>query len=70
LKSTISGLAVLRAKENIPLVRETGRTETARFVERWLARSFADGKDYPVKVYVPGETPHDRLQIASPHVKK
>ena len=70
LKSTISGLAVLRAKENIPLVRETGRTETARFVERWLARSFADGKDYPVKVYFPGETPPDRLQIASPHVKK
>jgi hypothetical protein len=63
LKSSMSGLAILRAKENIPLVRETGRKETAEFVERWLARSFADGKSYPVKVYFPGETAPDQVVL-------
>jgi hypothetical protein len=55
LKSSISSLVVLRAKENIPLVRENGRKQTADFVEKWLARSFADGRQYAVKVYFPGE---------------
>lgn len=63
LKGSLSSLALLRAKENIPLVRETGRHETAEFVERWLARSFTDGKSYPVKVYFPGESPPERLQL-------
>jgi hypothetical protein len=62
LKSTMSSLVVLRAKENIPLVRETGRREVADFVETWLARSFADGKSYPVKVYFPGEGPHQKAR--------
>jgi hypothetical protein len=62
LKSSISSLVVLRAKENVPLVRETGRRETAEFVEKWLERSFADGKQYPVKVFFPGESPADRLK--------
>jgi hypothetical protein len=69
LKSSISSLVVLRAKENIPLVRETGRRETEQFVEKWLARSFTDGKQYPVKVYFPGESPPDRLKI-TPELKK
>jgi hypothetical protein len=64
LKSSISSLVVLRARDNIPLVRETGRHETEQFVEKWLARSFADGKDYPVKVYFPGESPPDKVQLA------
>lgn len=55
LKQSITGLVVLRAKENIPLVRETGRKQTADFVEKWLSKSFADGKQYPVKVYFPDE---------------
>jgi hypothetical protein len=61
LKRSVSSLVILRAKENIPLVRETGRRQTEEFVQKWLARSFTDGKDYPVKVYFPGETPPDRL---------
>lgn len=64
LRNTITSLAILRAKENIPLVRETGRKETADFVERWLAGTFTDGKAYPVKVFFPGEGPEDQLQLA------
>jgi hypothetical protein len=56
LKSSMTPLVILRAKENIPLVKETGRRETEAFVHRWLARSFSDGRDYPVKVYFPGES--------------
>lgn len=56
LKSSITSLAQLRAKENIALVRETGRRQVAKFVENWLAHAFSDGKNYPVKVYFEGET--------------
>ena len=55
LKRSVTGLAVIRAKENIPLIRETGRKQTADFVEKWLIRSFSDAKQYPVKVYFPDE---------------
>jgi hypothetical protein len=55
LKQSITGLIVLRAKENIQLIRETGRKQTADFVEKWLSKSFTDGKQYPVKVYFPDE---------------
>jgi len=64
LKGSITSLAILRAKENIPLVRETARHQTEDFVEKWLARSFADGKNYPVKVYFPGEAPPDQVKPA------
>jgi hypothetical protein len=57
LKRSISSLAERRAVENLSLVRETGRRQTAEFVEKWLAKSFTDGKSYPVKVYFPDETP-------------
>jgi hypothetical protein len=66
LKQSISSLVKLRAKENIHLVRESGRKQTAAFVEKWLARSFTDGKQYPVKVYFPDETPPDELAIPKP----
>jgi hypothetical protein len=63
LKSAITAMVVLRAQENIPLVLETGRRQTAEFVEQWLARSFSDGRTYPVKVFFPGETPPELLNI-------
>ncbi len=50
LKSSITGLSYAKARSNIELVRETGRRQTEIFVQNWLARSFADGKNYPVKV--------------------
>ena len=63
LRKAISGMVALRARENIPLVRETGRRQTEQFIERWLARSFADGQQYTVKVFFPGEPPPGPAQI-------
>jgi len=65
LKSSITSLVTLRARENVPLVRETARRETEQFVEKWLVRSFADGKQYPVKVYFPGESPPGRIVVTT-----
>jgi hypothetical protein len=50
LKQSITSMVNQRAQENIHLVRETGRRQTEAFVRNWLARSFADGKKYPVSV--------------------
>ena len=55
LKKSISELAEQRARENVPLVKEIGRKQTAEFVEKWLMKSFSDGPRYTVKVYFPGE---------------
>jgi hypothetical protein len=63
LKKSITSLAVLRARENIPLIRENGRRQTAEFVERWLMKSFTDGRQYPVKIFFPGEKPPDGLPL-------
>jgi hypothetical protein len=66
LKRSITSLVTLRAKDNIPLVRETGRKEISEFVENWLARSFTDGKKYNVKVYFPGEKGPEGVIIRKP----
>jgi hypothetical protein len=50
LKGSITWMVNQKARQNIGLVRETGRKETQVFVENWLAKSFADGKKYPVVV--------------------
>jgi hypothetical protein len=50
LRSSMTLLCYQKARTNIELVRETGRKQTETFVENWLAKSFADGKKYPVKV--------------------
>jgi len=66
LKQSITGLVILRAKDNIPLVRENGRKQTADFVEKWLSKSFADGKQYPVKVYFPDEPFPGAVKVPTP----
>jgi len=67
LKQSITSLAVLKARENIPLVRENGRKQTTEFVEGWLMKSFSDSKNYTVKVYFPGEkTPEGVLLNNAP----
>ncbi len=66
LKKSITGLVVIRGKDNIGLVRETGRKQATEFVEKWLVKSFADGKSYPVKVYFPGEKPPEGVSIKNP----
>jgi hypothetical protein len=63
LKQQITGLVTIRAKENIPLVRETGRKQTTDFVERWVVNSFTDGTNYHVKVFFPGEGPNSPVEI-------
>ena len=63
LKKSITFLSQTRARENIALVRETGRKQTAEFVEKWLSKSFPDGKQYPVKVYFQGEASPDGVSI-------
>jgi len=68
LKQSITELSKLRALENVGLVRETGRRQTAEFVEKWLMRSFAYGKQYPVKVFFPGENPPPGVQMDNPPV--
>lgn len=63
LQGSITSLVTLRAKENIPLVKESGRRQTEEFVETWLAKSFADGKKYPVKVYFLDEKPPKAIEV-------
>jgi hypothetical protein len=62
LKLSITQLSKIRARENINLVRETGRRQTEEFVAKWLMKSFSDAKQYPVKVYFPGEKLPDGVQ--------
>lgn len=56
LRSSITWLSYKKAEANIGLVRETGRKQTETFIHNWLAKSFADGKNYPVKVMFRNET--------------
>lgn len=50
LKSALTEMSIRRAEQLRPEVRETGRARTERFVENWLAHSFADGDDFRVRV--------------------
>jgi hypothetical protein len=61
LKQSITSLSVLRARENIPLIRENGRRQMTEFVERWLLKSFSDGKHYSVRVFFPDEKPPEGI---------
>ena len=61
LKESITGLSIKKAHDNIALVRDTGRRQTETFVENWLAKSFSDGKKYPVKVIFRSELPKSPL---------
>jgi hypothetical protein len=63
LKQSITLMAHEQARERIPLVRETGRKQVSEFVEKWLAKSFSDGKNYPVKVLFPGEALPERVDL-------
>ena len=43
LRDDLTALALLRAKQNLPLVREAGRRRVEAFVEGWLLQRFSDG---------------------------
>jgi len=64
LKRSVTSLVSIRARENVPLVRENARKQTAEFVENWLMKSFTDSKQYPVKVYFADEKLPDGLKPA------
>ncbi len=61
LKRSITSLVTIRARENVPLVRENARKQTAEFVENWLMKSFTDARQHPVKVYFADEKLPDAL---------
>ncbi len=61
LKRSITSMVTLKARDNIPLVRENARRQTAEFVERWLMKSFTDGRQYSVKVFFPDEKPSEGI---------
>ena len=63
LKNSLSDLVQLRAKENIPLIRESARKQTSDFVEKWLAKNFTDGQRYGVKVYFPDEPRPNEIKL-------
>jgi hypothetical protein len=70
LRNSMTWMSYKKAEANIDLVRETGRKQTESFVENWLAKSFTDGKKYPVKVHFRNEkTGLDLTQPAPPDSK-
>jgi hypothetical protein len=50
LRSELTPLLERRAREHLPLVRETGRGKIEAFVETWLVQRFSDGRDYRARV--------------------
>jgi hypothetical protein len=50
LRAELTRLAARRARDHLPLVRETGRRSVETFVERWLVQRFADGRGYRARV--------------------
>jgi hypothetical protein len=57
LQGSLSAALHSRAVEHIPLVREMARRQVQTFVEKWLAASFSDGRDFQVHVIFPDERP-------------
>lgn len=66
LKKSITSLVAIRARDNLPLVRENGRRQTQQFVEQWLVKSFTDGRSYAVKVFFPDEKPPNEVIESKP----
>lgn len=64
LRSSMTWMCYQKARSNIGLVRETGRKQTETFVENWLAKSFTDGKQYPVKVRFHDEKPSSNSNVS------
>ena len=57
LRAELTAISALRARQNLPLVRETARRQVEAFVENWLLQRFADGRDYRVRVRFADEAP-------------
>ncbi len=57
LRRGLSDLAKIRAKENIPLVRELGRKKTQEFIRSWLLTSYDNAESYRIEVVFADEVP-------------
>lgn len=57
LRRGLSGLAKMRAKENITLVRELGRKKTQEFIRNWLLSSYDNAENYRIEVVFADEVP-------------
>ena len=57
LKRGLGELARARAAENVGLVRELGRKQTAEFVRTWLLSRYDDASSYHIEVEFADETP-------------
>ncbi len=57
LKRGLGELSRARAAENVGLVREMGRKQTAEFVRTWLLSRYDDASSYRVEVTFAGEAP-------------
>lgn len=50
LRTGLTEMSAERIRDHLPMVREIGREESARFVSNWLVQSFSDGTEYEVVV--------------------
>ena len=50
LRKGLSQLSKQRAAENVTLVRELGRKQTAEFIRTWLMSSYDDADAYRIDV--------------------
>ncbi|MCB1054263.1 MAG: hypothetical protein KDD11_01970 [Acidobacteria bacterium] len=66
LREGITHLSFQRARENIPLVRETARQRVEAFVGQWLAERFVDGDDFDVEVRFRDELPYSGIPSLRP----
>ena len=57
LRGELTPLLDRRARQNVGLVRETGRRKVEAFVETWLVQRFADGREYAARVVFADEPP-------------
>jgi hypothetical protein len=57
LRLGLTELSKARARQHVGFVRETGRRQTERFVETWLAQGFADGRRFRAVVRFADEPP-------------
>lgn len=66
LRDQLTTLAILRARQHVPFVRETGRRKVEAFVETWLVQRFSDGQAYRARVRFADEPPNAPATPASP----
>jgi hypothetical protein len=57
LQAGLSGLLEQRARQHIPLVRETGRKATEEFVRNFLLATYDDAKSLTIRVRFADESP-------------